>query len=154
LPPDEAAALVRFDAWSERGVFASLSRFGAEDAASRAEAARFLAARSQLFGAPPPPPSRPSGDGALVFERNSSVKGPMSVFGYDYLEDHLGAERAKALRLASDATYEALNFVDGRRSAQEIRDALSAIYGPLPLADVVEYLRALADAGVLRIGRT
>ena len=76
----------------------------------------------------------------------------MSVFGYDYLEDHLGAERVKTLRLASDATYEALNFVDGRRSAQEIRDALSAVYGPLPLADVVEYLRALAEAGVLKLG--
>ena len=48
-----------------------------------------------------------------------------------------------------DYAYEALNLVDGRRSAQEIRDALTAIYGPVPLAAVVEYLRALESVGVL-----
>ncbi len=152
LAPDEAAVLARFDQWSERSIFASLAAFGGDDAASRAEAARFLAARAELFGGALPPPTRARGDGALIFHRSATVKGPMSVFGYDYLEDHLGAARAKALRLSSDATYEALNLVDGRRSAQEIRDALSAIYGPLPLADVVEYLRALADAGVITPG--
>ena len=39
--------------------------------------------------------------------------------------------------------YEVLNFVDGRRTAQDIRAAVSAIYGPIPLDVVVEYLRAL-----------
>ena len=35
--------------------------------------------------------------------------------------------------------------------AQEIRDALSATYGPIPLEAVVEYLRALESIGVIRI---
>ena len=29
--------------------------------------------------------------------------------------------------------YEVLNFADGKRNAQEIRDAVSAEYGPVPL---------------------
>ena len=81
----------------------------------------------------------------------------MSVFGYDYLKAKLGAERHGKLALLTaeprwgggDYAYEALNLVDGRRSAQDVRDALTAIYGPVPLAAVVEYLQALEAAGVL-----
>ncbi len=153
LPDDEAAALSRFDQWSERGIFDSLARFGAVEPASREEAARFLAARAQIFGPPPPPAPKPSGDGALVFERDPAVKGPLSVFGYDYLAAHLVAGHAEALKLPADDQYEALNLVDGQRTAQEIRDALAAIYGPVPLPDVVAYLEALAEAGVLRRSR-
>jgi hypothetical protein len=42
-----------------------------------------------------------------------------------------------------------LDLVDGRRTAQQIRDAVSAIYGPVPLEWVVEYLRALAEIEVV-----
>src|SRR6185295_17915756 len=99
LPSDEAAGLTRFDLWSEREIFASLARFGAVDPASGKEAERFLAARSRVFGPAPPPAPKPSGDGALVFRRDPAIKGPMSVFGYDYLAAHLAAGRAEALRL-------------------------------------------------------
>jgi hypothetical protein len=83
----------------------------------------------------------------------------MGTFGYDYLAAHLGRAAADSLRLrrfrglrgdGGDYTYEALNLVDGRRTAGEIRDRLSAIYGPVPLELVVEYLRALETIGVLR----
>lgn len=145
----DRAALGRFDAWSERAVFASLDAYGARDAASRAEVARFLAARGALLG-PAPAAAPPAGDGARVYARNAAVKGPLSVFGYDYLEARLGAERFAALKIAGAAAYETLNLVDGRRSAQEIRDALVASTGPRPLGDVVAYLEALADGGVIR----
>ena len=36
---------------------------------------------------------------AIVYVRNADPKGPMSVFGYDYLVGHLGAEKAEALAL-------------------------------------------------------
>ncbi len=150
LAGDEANILTRFDLWSEREAFASLARFGAVEPARRKEAERLLASRAEIFG-PPPPATKPSGDGALIFERDLAIKGPMSVFGYDYLTAHLAAGRAEALRLPDGDRYEALNLVDSRRTAQEIRDALSAIYGPVPLADVVEFLRALAEAGVVRL---
>jgi Fe2+ or Zn2+ uptake regulation protein len=45
--------------------------------------------------------------------------------------------------------YEVLNYADGKRNAQQIRDAVSAEYGPVPLEMVVEYLKALESAGVV-----
>ena len=39
--------------------------------------------------------------------------------------------------------------MDGKRNAQQIRDSVSAEYGPVPLAMVVEYLQALAKIGIL-----
>ena len=94
-----------------------------------------------------------------VYARNADPKGPMSVFGYDYFEDKYGAEEAPKVRLlrynglwgsGGAYAYEVLNFVDGKRTAQEIRDAVSAEFGPVPLEYVVEYLRALEKIGVLK----
>ena len=48
-----------------------------------------------------------------------------------------------------DYAYEALNLVDGRRTTLEIRDALAAIYGPVPLDVVEEYLAALEEAALI-----
>jgi hypothetical protein len=39
--------------------------------------------------------------------------------------------------------------VDGKRNAQQIRDRVSAEYGPIRLALVVEYLKALEKIGIL-----
>jgi hypothetical protein len=82
----------------------------------------------------------------------------MSGFGYDYLEDRLGREGLPRPALldheglwgaGSEYAYEALNLVDGERTSAGIRDALAAIYGPVPLTLVTEYLEALARIGVL-----
>jgi aminopeptidase YwaD len=79
-------------------------------------------------------------------------------FGYDYFADHYGEERTRSIKIlqykgpragGAEYAYEALNFVDGKRSLQEIRDAVSAEYGPIPLDVVAEYLRALESIGVL-----
>jgi hypothetical protein len=91
-----------------------------------------------------------------VFERNPTVQGPMGAFGYSYLVDKLGADEAAKLRLNRYAdnggqyTYEALNFVDGRRTVSDIRDWLTAELGPVPLELVEEYLGALESIGVIR----
>ena len=86
----------------------------------------------------------------------------MSAFGYDYFTDKLGEERVRQVRLlrfegargsGGDYAYEVLNFVDGRRTAQEIRDAVSAVYGAVPLETVVEYLRALETIGAVELNR-
>ena len=42
-----------------------------------------------------------------------------------------------------------LNFAGGIRNARQIRDAVSAEYGPVPLGMAVEYLKALEAAGVI-----
>jgi hypothetical protein len=103
----------------------------------------------------------PSGDSAILFGRNRRLKGPMSVFGYEYLTDKLGSDRVAKLRLLNyrglrgsggDYAYEVLNLVTRPRHAIDVRNAVSAIYGPVPLELVVEYLRALEEIDVVRSG--
>jgi aminopeptidase YwaD len=96
--------------------------------------------------------------GNLVFRRNAEPKGPLAVFGYDYFGEHAKVAGVAEPRLLSyeglwgsgeEYAYEALNFADGRRNAQEIRGAVSTEYGPVPVEMVVEYLRALEKIGVV-----
>jgi hypothetical protein len=104
------------------------------------------------------PETRATGDGRLVFTRNPEPKGPLAVFGYDYFEGHAKADGVSTPKLLSyqglwgageEYAYETLNFADGKRNAQQIRDAVSAEYGPVPLELVVEYLKALTKIGVV-----
>jgi aminopeptidase YwaD len=157
LPPDEAEHLRRFHHWYERELAASIDAFAPRSPEQQRRSERLHAALVSLLGEASPA-AEPAGDGRLVFRRNPEIPGPMTAFGYDYLPDHLGAERTAALRLlgvrglrgsGSEYAYEVLNLVDGARPAQEIRDMVSAIYGPVPLAYVVEYLRALEEIAVL-----
>lgn len=156
--PGEAENLKRFHLAYERAVVGSYARLVDLPATARNEAGAFLTDLERLTGAPAAAPAA-RGEGALVFQRNESVRGPMGVFGYDYLEDHLGRAAADSLRLprhqglrgsGGEYAYEVLNHVDGRRTLQEIRDAVSAIYGPVPLEAVVEYAQALETIGVIR----
>jgi Zn-dependent M28 family amino/carboxypeptidase len=158
LAEAEAANLTRFHLAYERAVFDSLGRFFKVPAGVEAEARAFLDGLTNLTGAPAAAPPAPQGDGRLVFRRNPELKGPLTPFGYDYFADKYGAERAAAVRLLSfrgargaggEYAYEVLNFADGRRNAQQIRDAVSAVYGPVPLELVVEYLRALEEIKVV-----
>jgi hypothetical protein len=82
----------------------------------------------------------------------------MTVFGYDYFVDHAKSAGVATPKLLSyegswgageEYAYEALNFADGRRSARQIADELSAEYGPVPPALVFEYLQALKRINVL-----
>jgi aminopeptidase YwaD len=82
----------------------------------------------------------------------------MTGFGFSYLSRRLDELKLPPPRLAQREgvwgdgalyCYEALNLVDGRRSVAEVRDALAATYGPLPLAEVAEYLHTLQAIGVL-----
>jgi aminopeptidase YwaD len=82
-----------------------------------------------------------------VYRRNPKIKGTMGAFGYDYFTAHY-AKHAE-IRLDDEYRYEALNLVNGTRTASEIRDALSAIYKPVPLEDVEQYLAALASIDVI-----
>jgi hypothetical protein len=97
-----------------------------------------------------------SGEGLLRFRRKPEPKGPLAVFGYDYLAEHAKVAGVATPKLLSyeglwgggeEYAYEVLNFADGKRNAQQIRDAVSAEYGPVPLELVVEYLRALEKIG-------
>jgi hypothetical protein len=98
------------------------------------------------------------GDMGKAYRRVGTVKGPLAVFGYDYFADHAKAAGVATPKLLSyeglwgsgeEYAYEVLNFADGKRNAQEIRDAVSAEYGPVPLEMVVEYLKALEKIGIV-----
>lgn len=45
--------------------------------------------------------------------------------------------------------YELGAFIDGKRTALEIRNAVSAECGPVKLADVIEYLKLLEAVGLV-----
>jgi aminopeptidase YwaD len=90
--------------------------------------------------------------------------GPLTYQNDNVLEARLAPERvAKIKLLNSEATpllntqdlaslyaYEIVNFVDGKRSLGEIRDAVSAEYGPLAVDLVYDYLSACQNAGLIQ----
>jgi aminopeptidase YwaD len=90
--------------------------------------------------------------------------GPLTYQNDNVLLARLGKDRYSKIKLLnSEATpllnvqdqselyaYEIVNFVNGRRTTGEIRDAVSAEYGPLPLSLVVDYLEACAEAKVIQ----
>jgi aminopeptidase YwaD len=154
LFPQEAAIRLRFQRWYEQQMVGSMSRFFVTPTAVRTAAGTFLGTLRQLL----PEGTAAAAPNGLVYRRNPLVRGSLDAFGYDYLEDHLGHERASKLVLPNfegirgegeEYAYEALNLVDGKRTTSEIRDDLSAIYGPVPRADVDAFLAAAADAGLL-----
>jgi len=160
LSGDEYANLVRFHIAYERQVVDSTAQFFTFSTIARDTLSSFISGQERLFGES----GRgydPQGDGGLVFRRNPEIKGTMGAFGYDYFNDKYGEERSAAIRLfrhqglrgsGSEYAYEVLNLAYGNRTVQEIRDAVSAIYGPVPLDLVLEYLRALETIKVVLRG--
>jgi hypothetical protein len=159
----EAANLLRFHLAYEAAAVESIARFAEIPAAVRQEADAFLAGLRGLLGVDPSVgaglvPAREASE-SIVYQRAPEPKGPMGGFGYDYFADHIAAKGIAAPALlqrrglwggGSEYAYEALNLVDGRRTMRQIRDDLAAIYGPLPVAEVAEYLAALEKIGILR----
>ncbi len=132
------------------------------ETAARNELDRFVALKEEVLrmDGPECPPSEQGGtaESAKRFQRKRQPKGPLAVFGYDYFADHAKAAGVATPKLMSyeglwgggeEYAYEVLNFADGKRNAQEIRDSVSAEYGPVPLEMVVEYLRALEKTGLV-----
>ena len=89
--------------------------------------------------------------------------GPLTFQNDDVLIDRLGRDRVRQIKLLDADTsrlltvqdkgalyaYEIVNFVDGRRSVAQIRDEVSAEFGPLPLELVVDYLKACEEAKII-----
>jgi len=152
----EADNVLRFHLAQEAAVAASLSRFGEVPPGLRKAMDEHLAGLRRLIGDLPPAPAVPPAE-RVVYRRAPGPKGPMAGFGYDYFQDRTAKQGVAAPALlkrtglwGSDYAYEALNLVDGRRTVREVRDALAAIYGPVPTAEVAEYLEDLKKIGVLQ----
>jgi aminopeptidase YwaD len=108
------------------------------------------------------PPWRRSAEGVRVPLRIGEF-GPLTYQNDDVLLDRLGVERMRAIKIlnadssrllnAQDSgalyAYEILNFVDGRKSVADIRDAVAAEFGPIPVELVADYLAACAEAKII-----
>jgi aminopeptidase YwaD len=154
LPDAEVVNITRQHLSYESAIVDSMERFFRIPVETRTSAGTFLDNLERQVG-PVGPAAVAQGDGRLVFRRRAELKGTMSAFGYDYFDDHYRAGTTPALMSyrglhgsGSDYAYEVLNLANGRRTAQEIRDAVSATYGPIPLSLVVEYLKALESIRV------
>ena len=99
-----------------------------------------------------------AGAPSVVYVRKPEPKGPMDGFGYSWLDDRLEQahlprpallDRA-APRGGASFAYEALNLVTGQRSVQMIHDALEWSIGPVPMAEVSDYLATLEKIGLLQ----
>jgi aminopeptidase YwaD len=105
-------------------------------------------------------------DAALIPVRVGDF-GPLLFQNDDVLIDRLGRERVDKIALLHGQAnrlvrvqdlgtlyaYEIVNFVDGRRSIGEIRDAVAAEYGPIPLDVVADYLKACQEAKIVTLKR-
>jgi hypothetical protein len=89
--------------------------------------------------------------------------GPLTFQNDDVLRDRLGADRVRSIKLLNADSdrlikvqnrgalyaYEIVNFVDGKRTVADIRDAVSGELGPIPVEIVSDYLQACVEAKVI-----
>ena len=118
-----------------------------------------LAAERKVTLAEPKPSAAESQLDLWIPTRSDAIRGPVNLWRPEYGSiwiaqktgntDVLGqVPLTKAGRFVA---YEALNFVDGRRTLLDVRDAVSAEYGPVPAADVEQYFRFLEKLGVVTL---
>jgi aminopeptidase YwaD len=105
------------------------------------------------------PPWHAEPDASRVPTRTGEF-GPLTYQNDDVLLDRLGSQRMAKIKLLNGGSdrllqvqdrgalyaYEIVNFIDGKRSVGEIRDAVAAEYGPIPLEVVADYLKACEEA--------
>ena len=75
----------------------------------------------------------------IFFDYYDKTKKTPAIYGFSGIKGSGG-----------EYTYETLNLVNGKRTALEIRNQLSAEFGPIPFDVVIEYLEALKSIKVIR----
>jgi hypothetical protein len=173
----EALNLLHQTLQRERATLGSVVEFAGGPNTADADGAKGLADQAAAFrhwieiqakyrgakGTSPSPPWAGEADSKRVPVRVAEF-GPLTYQNDDVLLARLGKERYGKIKLInSEATqllnvrdqselyaYEIVNFVNGARTVGEIRDAVSAEYGPLPLSLVADYLDACTEAKVIQ----
>jgi aminopeptidase YwaD len=103
--------------------------------------------------------SRPSLAGAQVPSRNFEIRGPVNFYRPEYgrwwLTEKTGNEafdsKLPLARRGHYVLYEALNFVNGKRTISEIRDLVSDEYEPIPVEEFSSYFQFLQSVGVVTL---
>jgi aminopeptidase YwaD len=120
--------------------------------AGLADAARGIVGSIPVSWADQPGARPPSAADTRVPVRNRDVLGPLEPGGA-WVTERAGADAATIAITRrpdnADVTYEIVNFIDGARSVDEIRDAVSAEFEPIDPRAVSEYLDVLARAGAV-----
>lgn len=130
----------------------------ANEAALRDTAAQIAAEHKITLKEPEPTPAERQ-LARLVVARNEAIRGPVNLFRPEYgaiwlaqkLNDENFAMKLRMAQLGRFTGFEALNFADGKRNMLEIRDLVSAEYGPMDPAVLEEYFRMLEKVGVVTI---
>ena len=157
MPGNDAAAVTGVHFAVERRKVHSVEPFAKLSDSDHTAAMAFLEKLQDLVAVPMLLIEAPRNE--VVYERNPDIEGPMSAFGYSYIEDKFGKQNVASLQLPQHSTehgyggmftYEALNFVNGKRTVSDIRDWLVAELGPVPVEYVEEYLQALESIEVIR----
>jgi aminopeptidase YwaD len=173
----EARNLVNQALLRERATLHSVVEFTGGAADTDAEAGKavsdqavnfqsWIDSRAKLRGATGSAPTAPwAGDSdAKRIPVRIGEFGPLTYQNDNVLLARLGKERYGKIKLINAEhtqllsvqdqselyAYEIVNFVNGQHTVGEIRDAVSAEYGPLPVNLVADYLNACAEAGVIR----
>ncbi len=144
-----------------RGV-AQIAAIAAANEAALRDRVASLAEERKVALAEPQPSSDQARIARWVPSRNMAIRGPVNLWRPEYGSiwiaqktgnpDVLGqVPLTKAGRFVA---YEALNFADGQRTLLDIRDAVSAEYGPVSAADVEQYFRFLDQLGVVSLQST
>jgi len=121
-----------------------------------------IAAKRGVHGSAAAPAWHRAAQSARVPRRIAEF-GPLTFQNDDVLLDRLGPERVGKIKLlnadssrllnAQDSgaiyAYEIVNFVDGKRTVGEIRDAVAGEFGPIPLDVVSDYLQACEQAKII-----
>jgi len=174
----EARNLIAQVLWREKAELRSFSAYTQSDAGNVAAFSKDLDAQAaalkgwldQIAAArgakdfPPQPPWQGDPDAARVPARIGEF-GPLTFQNDDVLLDRLGSERVAKIKLLQGGSnrllrvqdrgslyaYEIVNFVDGKRSVGEIRDAVAAEFGPIPVDVVADFLKACEEAKIVAL---
>ena len=99
---------------------------------------------------------------AKIVPRRIGELGPLTYQNDNVLLDRLGQARVDKIKLLGGSSrllhlqdqgalysYEILNFVDGKRTIGQIRDAVSAEYRPISVDAVADFLKACEEAKIV-----
>jgi len=84
----------------------------------------------------------------MIPARAPVFTGPLEM---GYLNEKLGAASVSNIGLDGEVIFELCNYIDGRRSVLDVRNAISAEFGPQPLEKVVDFVKMLEQSGLVRM---
>ncbi|MFQ6081975.1 MAG: DUF4910 domain-containing protein [Candidatus Aminicenantia bacterium] len=84
----------------------------------------------------------------IIPVRSENFKGP--IFS-DYLKYKVGEEMLQKIKIRGMPAYEAVNFIDGKRSVSDIARAITAEFGPINISDLYDYYQILEKAELIKL---